>query len=179
MEVPNFIETFYSLLEYIGVCSFSSIMEETLLWSHYADEHRGVCLTYEFPTSFLLDTQFKLTVCGPVNYTSGQLTKWLQKAPIEDMALEQFAIELLHIFLKTKSPSWKYEKEARIIRNEFGICHIRGEFMKQVCFGLQTPKKDIDLIIKLSGDYCGCKIFTQMVRDETDFGFKITPYELR
>ena len=34
-------------LENVGVCSFSLELENTLMWSHYADNHRGVCLTYE------------------------------------------------------------------------------------------------------------------------------------
>ena len=179
MSIPNFIENFDSLINSVGVCSFSSIMEETLLWSHYADQHRGVCLTYEFPTSFLLDTQFKLTVGGPVIYMEEPLTEWLRNGPIEDMELESFVKELLHILLKTKSPSWAYEKEARLIRSKSGDCAICGAFMKQVCFGLQTPQRDIDLIIRLSSDYCGCTRFARMVSDETDFGFIIRPYQLR
>ena len=36
----------------LGVCSFSGNLENTLMWSHYADEHRGICLTYSFPKSY-------------------------------------------------------------------------------------------------------------------------------
>src|SRR4051812_3511011 len=37
----------------LGIGSFSLTNDETLLWSHYADDHRGVALRYDFPMTFL------------------------------------------------------------------------------------------------------------------------------
>ena len=39
----------------VGICSFSLILEDTLLWSHYADEHRGLCLMVTTQVHFRQD----------------------------------------------------------------------------------------------------------------------------
>jgi hypothetical protein len=169
LDNPTFFDNWKYQLDNFGVCSFSLTMDETLLWSHYADEHRGVCLVYRFPESFILDPKLRLTAGGEVKYISEPLTEWLKNTP---MSMEQNVLkELIHICLKTKSPGWRYEKEARLIRREPGIFNISGKFITEICFGLGTPQDDIDLVIKLGRDYCGCTTFTQMVRDDSDFGF--------
>ena len=37
-----------------GVFSIASKLYHPVMWSHYADEHRGVCLTYSFPEDFTI-----------------------------------------------------------------------------------------------------------------------------
>jgi hypothetical protein len=49
-----FFKKYEQRLASVWVCSFSLDSSETLLWSHYADEHKGVCLLYRFPESFIL-----------------------------------------------------------------------------------------------------------------------------
>ena len=46
-----------------AILSFSASYSEDLLWSHYADSHRGVCL------QFTPNNQSELSVGMPVNYT--------------------------------------------------------------------------------------------------------------
>jgi hypothetical protein len=170
LDNPQFFEIWRLYFDNIGVCSFSQVNADRLLWSHYADEHRGVCLEYQFRGSYFLNSVFPLTTMGNVEYLSEPLTEWLKKAPIE---MIPFTEGLIHKFLKTKNPAWGYEKEARIIRKEHGAFNIRDKFLKQVYFGLQTPQADIDLITKLARDYSGCTSFAQLIRDETDFGFTV------
>ncbi len=162
------------LLENIGVCSFSLNLNETLLWSHYADEHKGLCLLYRFPESFLLNQQNKLLGWDMVKYADDALTDWLKTdAPLE---MGNFISELLKVYLTAKSNAWQYENEARIIRLEHGLLGIPSGFLEQVCFGLRTPRADINLITKLASEYCGCNKFCQMIRGESDFG--ITAVEI-
>ena len=160
--------------ETFGVCSFSLLegsLDEPLLWSHYADEHRGVCLLYRFPMVYLDDPK---TIFGAseVRYENDALTNWLSNSTIapEDVG---FVGELTKIFLTSKNPAWKYEKEARIIRSEHGVFDIPQGFLIQVCFGLRTPQSDIDLITNLAMEYSGCNKFCHMIHDEdSDFGIK-------
>ena len=51
-------------LENFGICSFSfelkelgKVLNKVLLWSHYADNHRGICLIYCFPESYFTPNQ--------------------------------------------------------------------------------------------------------------------------
>lgn len=167
---PEFFRNWKSTFDTIGVFCSSRTNMETLLWSHYADKHRGVCLEYQFRPSYLLTSDFHLTAAGDVMYLAESLTEWLKNAPLDE---HSFVTELVHAYLKTKSLTWKYEQEARIIRSESGVFkfNIRGIFLNEVCFGLRTPRADIDLITNLARTYTGCTRFSQMFADETEFGF--------
>ncbi len=105
-----------------------------------------------------------------VDYHPEPLPEFLKNCTMKP---EAFVRELLRIYLSTKSPAWEYEKEARIILKRHGILNIPGKFIKEICFGLQTPQVDIDLVTKLAQDYCGCTSFSQMIRSESEFGFTI------
>ncbi len=168
LDNPKFFETWHSTLDNLGVCCFSRENRNTLLWSHYADEHRGVCLKYKFRASYFLTEEFHLTTMGNVEYLAEPLTGWLKSAPID---MEEFVKELVHMCLKTKSRAWEYEQEARIFRPRHGVFNFKKPFLNRVCFGLRTPQADIDLIANLARMYTGCTMFSQMVRDETEFGF--------
>ncbi len=151
-------------------------MYQTLLWSHYADEHKGVCIVYELPLSFFADPKLQLTAAGEVTYLTEPLTEWLLSAS-SGMPMEDLIKEIALRCLKTKHPAWQYEKEARIIRREPGLVYIAPEFVKQICFGLRTPQEDKELVVTLAQDYCRCERFGQMVYDGSDFGFTMKRYE--
>ena len=171
---PKFFENWKSIVDNSGVCSFSRENLNTLLWSHYADEHKGVCLKYQFRESYFLPDEFQFFAAGSVEYRDDPLTEWLKGAPLE---MHEFVKGLVHKYLKTKSLAWAHEKEDRVIRRKHGIFNFKVSepFLNQVCFGLRTPKADIDLITNLARTYTGCTRFTQMVHDEAGFGFTEKP----
>ncbi|HUX65633.1 MAG TPA: DUF2971 domain-containing protein, partial [archaeon] len=121
LDDPNKFQHWQSYISNVGACSFSRVNANTLLWVHYADAHRGVCLEYKFQSSYFLPPEFNLTVAGNVEYLQEPLTEWLKNAPIESAP---FAEGLIHRYFKTKSPAWCYEMEARIIRTKHGVCNI-------------------------------------------------------
>ena len=47
VKVDGYFDEIQRRMTEIGVCSFSLTLEESLLWSHYAEEHRGICLMYQ------------------------------------------------------------------------------------------------------------------------------------
>jgi hypothetical protein len=166
LSTPKFFENWQSTFDNLGVCCFSRDNRDTLLWTHYADAHRGVCLKYKFRAFYFLLEEFHLTTMGNVEYLAEPVTEWLKNAPTD---MTNFIEELVHVFAKSKSPAWAYEKEARIFRPP-GVFNFSEQFLNQICFGLRTPQADIDLITNLAQKYTGCTKFSQMVRDETEFG---------
>jgi hypothetical protein len=164
----KFFDNWKSVVDNFGVCSFSRENRDTLLWSRYADEHRGVCLKYQFRESYFLTDEFQFAAAGDVEYLDEPLTEWLKSAPAD---MDEFVKGLIHKYLKTKSLAWKYEKESRIIRRKHGAFKFSEPVLNQVCFGLQTPDDDIKLITDLARTYAGCTMFSKMFRDETEFGF--------
>ena len=159
----------------IGVCSFSLNLEESLLWSHYADEHRGVCLTYEFTENFLLDKANEVVGVSEIEYGENALSDWMiENIPdqIEDVFYDDFTTELLKRVLIVKGNGWRYEDECRIIRENAGPFLIPKECLKQVCFGMHIAKSDMQLVRKIV-DRAGYTVdYLQICKSESDFGIK-------
>ena len=82
-----------SMSEKAGLLCFSKFWSNPLLWTHYADKHRGICLGFKVPND----------VVGKVNY--------MNYRPGRPEVLDQsFMKELLH----TKFSHWEYEQEYRM-----------------------------------------------------------------
>jgi hypothetical protein len=94
-----------------GILSLSELDDNILMWSHYAQQHRGVCIELERnPTNILGSTDYTL----PVRYSI--------KAPIIDARLYRGAeeieqTEIEHSLILTKAADWTYEREWRVIKN--------------------------------------------------------------
>ncbi|TOC13300.1 hypothetical protein CGJ90_24575, partial [Vibrio parahaemolyticus] len=41
-----------SMTSSFGICSLSKTFENILMWSHYADNHKGFVVEFETPTNF-------------------------------------------------------------------------------------------------------------------------------
>lgn len=173
--LDTFVDEIQQRLTQIGVCSFSLSLEESLLWSHYADEHRGICLLHEFTESFFLDKVNKIVGVSDVVYGMNPLSDWLIKSipeQITDDFYDHFTTELLKRVLIVKAEGWRYENECRIIREHPGPFLIPKECLKQVCFGMNTPESDIKLVTKIV-DSSGYNVkYCQICKRESDFGIK-------
>lgn len=76
-----------------GILSFSKTWSNPVLWSHYADKHKGLCLAFEVPADLLVK----------VEYVGSRL-------PAPEKIDEAFMKQLLF----TKFEHWAYEQEYRI-----------------------------------------------------------------
>ncbi len=91
-----------------GMC-LSEDSASTLMWSHYADSNRGMCIEYDFET--IKDTPLYHTLF-PICYTS---------APIDVYDFirnekEDFSVELgVMISILNKATCWSYEREWRLV----------------------------------------------------------------
>lgn len=158
----------------VGVFSASRSNLDPRMWSHYADEHRGACLTYEFVAKDLLPPKFPLASAGEVFYDNSPIVEFIkEEASIHDE--EAFVAGIIHRYFKTKDKAWAYEQESRIIRQEAGVHVFEKSSLKlsQVVFGLNTSKSDKDLVMRLARDYADCQSFHHCVRDGSEFGFSI------
>jgi len=157
----------------IGICSFSLDTKNVLMWSHYANNHKGMTILYNFPEEYLNDGK---TFIGTTNvtYDEDSLTNWFFNiAAKEEMSFEDFIFELAKIILTSKNPQWSYEKEVRIIRKSPGTFCIKKEFVKQICFGLHTSQEDVELIKEIVSYYDHEVDLCKVVRTENDFGIDL------
>jgi hypothetical protein len=89
------------LVERFGVLCFSRGWRNPVMWSHYADRHRGVCLGFDVPTGKF----------SPMNYDAKRLPDVLPKLLTGTaQAQENMMLRLL----TTKFRDWKYEDEVRV-----------------------------------------------------------------
>ena len=160
-------------LENMGVCSFSLELENTLMWSHYADNHRGVCLTYEFPRSFFDETSNEILGIVDVDYGINPLSDWFLQEAIKHNSLGEFVRDLIKKALTVKAKLWEHEKEVRILRRQEGVQVIDKQYLKQICFGLVTPEQDITLLNNIIRQ-CSYEVDLCKMRHSTsnDFGFE-------
>ncbi len=82
-----------------GILCFSMKWSNPVLWSHYADKHRGLCLGFDIPDDHLV----------PVSYTAKRLVKEAKQLSGTSSINEETMLK----FLSTKYAHWKYESEAR------------------------------------------------------------------
>jgi Protein of unknown function (DUF2971) len=86
-----------------GLLCFSKVWSNALMWSHYADRHRGICLGFDVPKNGLIHVEYNAhrMIDG-----SGMLRADL---PIDD--------RMIRTCLGTKYASWSYEQEVRRIES--------------------------------------------------------------
>ncbi len=157
-----------------GISSFTLQMDNPLLWSHYANEHKGLCLMYEFEEPFLMDSKNEIVGAAPVEYGDNLLTDWLvDNAPrVDGSDFNQFTLDIVKRIFTIKNSCWEHEEEAIIIRPKEGALDIPKNYLKQICFGMNTSSDDIDLVTKLAND-SGYKVNYSIVeRADSDFGIK-------
>lgn len=142
-EIPNLIRqsndyykrVFQSMLAQTKVCCFSKSKTDKLMWSHYADKHKGMVLEYDI---FFDINLFRFAL--PVIYH--------EKLPeINFMTQQDKSIESV---LKNKSHVWSYEQEVRLINDNLAgtpnKIQINLESLRNVVFGYRTSKEDIEKI---------------------------------
>jgi hypothetical protein len=80
---------------------FSKSYMNPVLWSHYADKHRGMCLAFEVPKHILLD----------VAYDADRLAVDFRSEAITPRGV---SFETAQRLLTTKFADWQYESEVRM-----------------------------------------------------------------
>jgi hypothetical protein len=150
-EKPNkrftreFIDSPNSIREQIrakvGVTCFSEKVDDILLWSYYADMHKGFCL--EFDTQIPIMEGQQKTEAYKIKYTKSNSYR---RFSIRDILMNQTSVS--ELLLTTKSYHWHYEEEWRIFSNEggdkaypFNINALTG-----IYFGYKMPQEYKDVI---------------------------------
>jgi hypothetical protein len=92
------------------ICSFSERNDSILMWSHYADYHKGFCIEYsiaDLPCDSQLPRSIFPVIYSPKLY---DLTSSLIHAPNDNYnILSRFLLVL------RKSEEWKYQREWRLV----------------------------------------------------------------
>jgi len=117
----------------VGYYCMTTKPDNLLMWAHYGDSHKGVCLKFDI----LKDLETFL-VPIPVDYNE------------QYMDYDMLNSDLLSI-LRRKSPDWRYEDEYRIIKTDHqGLWEIKPDCLVEIIFGCRTSEEDKNEIKNLA-----------------------------
>ncbi len=125
----QFAAAYYSTMTaQVGVLCLSEVHDSILMWSHYADCHRGICLVYETNYEFFAHAQ-------PVHYR--------RERPSVN-PISQSKEEMLDNAIFTKSSDWAYEKEWRILDYRQGVGERQSPpaSLKAIILGVALSESD-------------------------------------
>jgi len=119
-----------------GIACFSSECDNILMWSHYANDHKGICLGFD-------------PYRDSKNFRLAQEVQYEKDYPKIDLVKEDLFSQLIKI-ATYKHLDWKYENEFRIINfKNSGHRKFNVSSLREVIFGCKTSPKDIDTVINL------------------------------
>lgn len=172
-ERKIFEEYLCKRLSSVGICSFSKARKNQLMWSHYADEHKGVCIGFK---------EYKIRPRGshifPIDVT------YQDNYPYKDIIerfnyFEQFsglnklsdvAGDILYSMIGTKYTSWKYERERRLVFAESVAHKFEPEAVNSITFGLRMTERDKQTLrTLLSGAEWDHVKWFQSIKSETKY----------
>lgn len=142
-----------------GVLSLSATWKSGLMWSHYADEHRGICIEYDtrdqdHPKLSAVDYR------GPRAVKASDLYRWKVR---ENPDAQN---RVLKTYFYTKSSEWRYEREWREVSDENGVLEVPFR-VTAVLFGLRCNSAVIKSVVKLLNDHPAVKLWQVWPKDES------------
>ncbi|WP_295612969.1 DUF2971 domain-containing protein [uncultured Methanobrevibacter sp.] len=177
MEIKKYKIGWDKVKETVSIACFSEKYDINPMWAHYADNHKGVCIEYNFWEDKLLRD-----ICFPVYYVDKAYNNYICLKILKEFKAKNRLISQL--FLK-KGKYWNYEKEWRIvIPNNFKSDKLNFrwknrkrylEFLKpkSVYLGYNINNDDKKYMKSLCRDY-DIKIY-QMIKDDYGYNLKAKP----
>ncbi|WP_323083783.1 DUF2971 domain-containing protein, partial [Aeromonas jandaei] len=94
-------------LNKLGITAMTETHDNILMWSHYANSHKGVCIGYD--TDKICDENMQLL---PVKYLENRFE---ESDIVRCSNLAETFDKVEYKVVTTKSPQWQYEKEYRYV----------------------------------------------------------------
>ena len=162
----------------IGILSLTKDNLNVLMWSHYADEHKGLCFGFRFSS--------KVTEYNEENKIIGMAScHYCGSNPFSDFFVEfdkadksprweDFWHTILSLGMVSKSEAWRYENEVRILRTEPGFVSIQNAELTEVIFGMRMEQRARNTVKNiLTSDKWGHLKYSQVIKQPEGFGLAI------
>jgi hypothetical protein len=146
----------------LGMCCFSALKDNILMWSHYCEGHQGICLEFEANST----TPF---------FGRAQKVEYIREFKKVNIIRERADIRAL----LTKSIDWKYEEEWRIIDHENGPEYQRfpDNLLKGVILGFLMREESKKKIIQWTRERRVIpKLYQARIKDN-EYGLEIEEYK--
>lgn len=136
----------YKFIQILRLCCFSERPNSTMMFSHYANGHRGICLEFMVKDDEFFDVL--RPVIYPKCFPSINPSEMFPYKPISEERLWM----LLEAQFLSKSQDWSYEEEWRILKvdAEPSIYNFSEDTLTAIIFGCQTTEQDKKLIREIN-----------------------------
>ena len=159
----SLVDSYLKTLNSKGIGCFTIDPTNFMMWSHYANYHKGFCLGFDYSKD---ETYFR----------SLEAVKYVDKFETKEYLPNQFG-ELRHLFF-TKSSVWKQEKEFRVLKSEFGKHDFSRESLNFIIFGLKCSKETIIKVLDVTeGKYPNVEYYIGSLPKNT-FGIVLNKIQL-
>lgn len=155
-----FKESLSQVVELAGVLSLSAKCNHILMWSHYADSHRGICL------------RFKASSTTPF-FGRAQCVTYQAARPKLNLILDSPEVQNEKALLK-KADFWSYEEEWRIIEHDLGpgVHSFPPELLDGVILGARISANDKQRVFEWTSDKPNLEVL-QAKFSSSDFRLEI------
>ncbi len=120
-------------LENLGVLALSACNDSILMWSHYANYHKGFCI------GFKNNLGLNDGCITEVNYSDSRGNDFVPYYILsQSIGEEETCNALLKALVFTKYIDWKYEQEWRAIWNKGTVVYL-PDCIDRIIFGLKMP----------------------------------------
>jgi hypothetical protein len=165
-------------LKKFGICSLTSDSKNLLMWSHYADCHKGFC--FGIDTKKLLSiqnyyaTKKEILTLYRMDYRSD-----IPNYNFFESMLENYGEKYISHLLLVKSEEWKYEKEYRlsILGHTNVALPIFKEAIVEIYLGCKIKDDNRDAILNTLDDIKSPAKVYQLHKSEIKF--ELTPIQIR
>lgn len=118
-----------------------------LMWSHYADSHKGFCVEYDFSGT---DKELLSKLPLPVVYSENRpLIPWKAALENSEKNTEEAYAEIM-MGLLTKDKAWEYENEWRILIQAIDDSELEMPPISCVYLGASIEKNNRDKILDIA-----------------------------
>jgi Protein of unknown function (DUF2971). len=155
-----------------SILSLSENFDNTTMWSHYANNHEGICVEY----NPLILINKAVGVLHKVKYLNPNEIEFnaykLFASCSNNRDVEQYKSLINEMFL-TKSNDWAYEKEWRIVHNAAGKVNYDPDSLTAIYFGLRCGVEEKIAIRNILANKR--MAFFQMIKKSQGLGVEAYP----
>jgi len=150
-RAEGFLDSIDTMIKNVGILSLSDNPLNTLMWSHYGDNHKGIVIGI---------SDFSEEAYQPIQYVqSGEIPEINLDGYISvvKMYTNYNTLEIgfndpsLQAALRTKTHEWGYEGEWRGVKEAYGLYPLDGR-ISEIIFGINCSETDKDEIRKIIAD---------------------------
>lgn len=143
-----------------GIVSLSKTCNDILMWSHYADAHKGFCLGFENDLQIYFKEHEWRIENKPIRYLSHNEhpyraihSDYISKKRFNSghgfLDQMELSSSLLEAAITIKHFSWSYEQEVRIVSDFCGPHYFDKEALDHVILGMKISREDEMIICSL------------------------------